>query len=156
MPIRNPPPERLYRDVLVLGSRITLTPLVYPFVLSPLGIPARGHVCIKCGVIEASSAERILPAPPRPGEAVNSHFLNQGQHGVFLMRFSKKVSQHVVIIIFIYAGFILEQAPPERGAGAALGAVLLGPHKAPLVPPSIHAAQHERAGRCPWSQAVWR
>ena len=37
--------------------------------------------------------------------------------------------------------------PPERGAGAALGAVLLGPHKAPLVPPAIHTAQHERAGR---------
>ncbi len=33
--------------------------------------------------------------------------------------------------------------PPERGAAAALGAVLLGPHKAP----AIHAAQHERAGR---------
>ncbi len=40
----------------------------------------------------------------------------------------------------------MRQAPPERGAGAALGAVLLGPHKAPLVPPAIHAAQHERAG----------
>ncbi len=40
-----------------------------------------------------------------------------------------------------------EEAPPERGASAALGAVLLGPRKAPLVPPAIHAAQHERAGR---------
>ena len=40
------------------------------------------------------------------------------------------------------------KAPPERGAAAAaLGAVLLGPHKAPLVLPPIHAAQHERAGR---------
>ncbi len=36
--------------------------------------------------------------------------------------------------------------PPERGAGAALGAVLLGPHKAPLVP-RRSGAQHERAGR---------
>ncbi len=35
------------------------------------------------------------------------------------------------------------KAPPERGAAAPLGAVLLGPHKAP----AIHAAQHERAGR---------
>ncbi len=39
-----------------------------------------------------------------------------------------------------------KKAPPERGAGAALGAVLLGPHKASFVPPAIHAAQHERAG----------
>ncbi len=38
------------------------------------------------------------------------------------------------------------KAPPERDA-AALSIVLLGPHKAPLVPPAIHAAQHERAGR---------
>ncbi len=37
--------------------------------------------------------------------------------------------------------------PPEPGTDAARGAVLLGPHKAPLVPPAIHAAQHERAGR---------
>ncbi len=39
------------------------------------------------------------------------------------------------------------QREPRRGAGAALGAVLLGPHKAPVVPPAIHTAQHERAGR---------
>ncbi len=42
-----------------------------------------------------------------------------------------------------------KKTPPERGAAAALGAVLLGPHKAPLVPPPIHTAQHERAGRAP-------
>ncbi len=35
----------------------------------------------------------------------------------------------------------------KPAAAAALGAVLLGPHKAPLVAPPIHAAQHERAGR---------
>ncbi len=47
----------------------------------------------------------------------------------------------------VHAGTILRKgSPPERDA-AALGAVLLGPHKAPLVPPPIHAAQHERAGR---------
>ncbi len=40
-----------------------------------------------------------------------------------------------------------EKTPPERGVAAALGAVRLGPHKAPLVSPAIHAAQHERAGR---------
>ncbi len=40
-----------------------------------------------------------------------------------------------------------KKPPPERRAGAALGAVLLGSHKAPLVPPVIHAVQHERAGR---------
>ncbi len=39
------------------------------------------------------------------------------------------------------------KAPPERGVAAALGAVLVGPYKAPLVSPAIHAAQHERAGR---------
>ncbi len=39
------------------------------------------------------------------------------------------------------------QDRPQREAGAALGAVLLGPHKATLVPSPIHAAQHERAGR---------
>ncbi len=48
-----------------------------------------------------------------------------------------------------------EKAPPERGAGAALGAVLLCPHKAPLVAPPIHAAQHERAGRAGlWASAA--
>ncbi len=47
----------------------------------------------------------------------------------------------------------LKEAPPERGAAAAFGAVLLGPHKAPLVPPAIHAAQHERAGRA--RRACW-
>ncbi len=41
----------------------------------------------------------------------------------------------------------VKKNPPERGTAAALGAVLLGPHKAPLVPPAIPAAQHERAGR---------
>ncbi len=35
----------------------------------------------------------------------------------------------------------------RRPRPAALGAVILGPHKPPLVPPTIHAAQHERAGR---------
>ncbi len=39
-----------------------------------------------------------------------------------------------------------QKNPLERDAGAALGAVLLGPHKAPLVPAPIHAVQHERAG----------
>ncbi len=39
-----------------------------------------------------------------------------------------------------------QKNPLEPGAAAALGAVHLGPHKAPLVPPAIHAAQHERAG----------
>ncbi len=34
-----------------------------------------------------------------------------------------------------------QKNPPERGAAAALGAVLLGP------PSPIHAAQHERTGR---------
>ncbi len=43
------------------------------------------------------------------------------------------------------SGFTELKTPPEQGATAALGAVLLGPHKAPLVPPAIHAAQHERA-----------
>ncbi len=38
---------------------------------------------------------------------------------------------------------IKEKSPPERGAGVALDAVLLGQHKAP----AIYAAQHERAGR---------
>ena len=47
-----------------------------------------------------------------------------------------------------------EEAPPEQGAGAALGVVLLGPHKAPLVPPEIHAAQHERAGRAGGTDAT--
>ncbi len=37
--------------------------------------------------------------------------------------------------------------PPKQGAAATLGAGLLGPHKASLVPPAIHATQHERAGR---------
>ncbi len=41
----------------------------------------------------------------------------------------------------------LRKAPPEQGAAAPLGAVLLGPRKAPLVSPAIHAAQHGRAGR---------
>ncbi len=42
------------------------------------------------------------------------------------------------------------EAPPERGAAAALGAVLLGPHKAPLVPAPIHTAStSEPAAR--WS-----
>ncbi len=40
-----------------------------------------------------------------------------------------------------------KENPPEHGAAAAVGAVLPGPHKAPLVLPPIHAAQHERAGR---------
>ena len=40
-----------------------------------------------------------------------------------------------------------EEAPPEQGAAAAFGAVLLGQHKVPLVPPAIHVVQHERAGR---------
>ncbi len=37
-----------------------------------------------------------------------------------------------------------KKAPPER-AGAALGAVLPGPHKTPLVPSAIHAAPSEPA-----------
>ncbi len=46
-----------------------------------------------------------------------------------------------------------KKAPPERDAAAALGAVLLGPHRTPLVPPAIYAAQYERADRA--RRACW-
>jgi hypothetical protein len=40
-----------------------------------------------------------------------------------------------------------QKSPAGAGPGPALSAVLLGPHKAALGAPAIHAAQHKRAGR---------
>ncbi len=58
-------------------------------------------------------------------------------------------TSHVAVGTVMYMITDSRCSPKKTPAAAALGTVLPGPHKAPLVPARIHTAvlQHERAGR---------